>query len=53
MLKKILEFLKSIKFKMSCCYQSSCSMNDKETLKNNLDNLYNEISQDCEELEEK
>lgn len=53
MLKKILEFLKSIKFKMSCCYQSSCSINDKETLENNLDNLYNEISKDCEEFKEK
>ena len=57
MIKKILAFLKTIKFKSSCCYESqcrsSCSINDKETLENNLDNLYNEISQDCEEFKEK
>ena len=52
MLKKILEFLKSITFKMRCCYESSCSINDNDK-ENNLNELYNEISQDCEELEEK
>tara|TARA_R110000851_G_scaffold17787_1_gene56248 strand:- start:694 stop:867 length:174 start_codon:yes stop_codon:yes gene_type:complete len=52
MIKKILAFLKTIKFKSSCCYESQCSMNASEADNNaqlkNLDKIYNELSEDCE-----
>ena len=57
MIKKILAFLKTIKFKSSCCYESQCSMNAREEDTNdsrqtrqlkNLDKIYNEISEDFE-----
>tara|TARA_R110002110_G_scaffold199895_2_gene410632 strand:+ start:986 stop:1150 length:165 start_codon:yes stop_codon:yes gene_type:complete len=49
MIKKILAFLKTIKFKSSCCYESQCSMNeDNNAQLKNLDKIYNELSEDCE-----
>ena len=50
MIKKILRIIEKIKCKISCCYQSKCSLNDL----NNLDaNSINEIIEDCEEFKPK
>lgn len=49
MIKKILRIIENLKCKISCCYQSKCSLNDL----NNLDaNSINEsqIVEDCEEF---
>ena len=50
MIKKILQIIEKIKCKISCCYQSKCSLNDL----NNLDaNSINEIVEDNEEFKPK
>ena len=50
MIKKILRIIEKIKCKISCCYQSKCSLNDL----NNLDaNIIHETSEDCEEFKPK
>ena len=39
MIKKILSIIEKIKCKMSCCYESKCSLNDENKLNaNNIDN---------------
>ena len=35
MIKKILAIIEKIKCKMSCCYESKCSMNDENNLNDN------------------
>jgi len=45
MIKKIIALLQKIKCKMSCCYQSKCSLNDE----NNLNAKYIE-DENAEEL---
>jgi len=38
MIKEILSIIKKIKCKLSCCYQSQCSLNDEnKTEHNNID----------------
>lgn len=39
MIKKILELLNRIKISMSCCYKSSCSLNEENK---KLDNIIDE-----------
>ena len=46
MLKEILSIIKKIKCKLSCCYQSQCSLNENKIDPNNID----EVIEDCEEL---
>jgi len=46
MLKKILQLLEKIKCKLSCCYESQCSLNENNILHNDID----EIVEDSEEL---
>ena len=46
MIKKIIEILKKIKCRLSCCYQSQCSLNDE----NNLNAKY--IEDECQSTEE-
>lgn len=45
MMKKILALIEKIKCKMSCCYESKCSLNDE----NNLNAIYID-DKDAEEL---
>lgn len=37
MLKKIMEVIEKIKCKISCCYQSQCSLNENKIDPNNID----------------
>tara|TARA_R110000823_G_scaffold226032_1_gene353785 strand:+ start:763 stop:912 length:150 start_codon:yes stop_codon:yes gene_type:complete len=39
MLKKILSILKKIKCKLSCCYESQCSLNENILDPNNIDEV--------------
>lgn len=49
MIKKILQIIEKIKCKLSCCYQSECTLNE-----NNLyDNSIDETIEDSEELKSK
>ena len=50
MLKEILSIIKKIKCKLSCCYQSQCSLNENKTEPNNIDN---EVIENCEEFKPK
>ena len=44
MIKKILALIEKIKCKISCCYQSKCSLNDELNINDN------DIDEDAEEL---
>jgi len=44
MIKKILALIEKIKCKMSCCYESKCSLNDELNINDN------DIDEDAEEL---
>ena len=49
MIKKILRIIEKLKCKISCCYQSKCSLNDLNNLDANIINE-NQIIGDCEEF---
>lgn len=48
MIKKLLEFVERIKCKLNCCYQSQCSLNEKENKKINQYNIYGKRSSETE-----
>ena len=50
MIKKILEILDKIKCKLSCCYQSQCSLNENKINDNNING---KTSEDSEEFKPK
>ena len=39
MIKKILEIIEKIKCKLSCCYQSQCSLNENKIDTNDIDEI--------------
>ena len=41
MLKEILSIIKKIRCKLSCCYQSQCSLNENNIDPNNIDEVIN------------
>ena len=44
MLKKIMEVIEKIKCKISCCYQSQCSLNENKIDPNNIDEVVDDIT---------
>lgn len=46
MIKKILEILNKIKCKLSCCYESQCSLNENKINDNNINGKTSEDSKE-------
>ena len=49
MIKKIIDLINKIKCKLTCCYQSQCSLNENKIDDNNING--DKIDSDCEELQ--